>query len=301
MNNEKKSSHIWRGMTRDGSARVLVIDSTEIVRTAVSLQHPSRTATAALGRLLTAASMIGSLQGEACDTLTLHVDGDGPVGRMVAVSDWLGNVKGCASYPHADLPVRERDGKLDVGALVGRGSLHVVRDSGTGEPHVGTITLRSGEIGEDIAAYFAESEQIPTLCSVGVLVSADGTVLGAGGVLIQLLPFADETVIASLEKNASSLTALSRDFANGVSCEEIAARALHGIEYDPFDDLAVAFVCDCSRKRMEKGLKSISRKELLEMLDEEEAEKGVRSLTAECRFCGRTYTFSEKQLGISGK
>ncbi len=298
MNNEKKSSHIWRGMTRDGSARVLVVDSTDIVREAASLQHTSHTASAALGRLLTAASMIGSLQGEEKDTLTLHVDGDGPIGRMVAVADWRGNVKGCASYPQAELPVRERDGKLDVGALVGRGSLHVVRDNGTGEPHVGTIALASGEIGEDIATYFAESEQIPTLCSVGVLVAGDGSILGAGGVLIQLLPFADETVVLALEKNASALTALSRDFANGVSCEEIAARALDGIEYDAFDDLPVAFLCDCSRARMEKGLKSVSKKELLEMMDEEEAEHGVRALTTECRFCGKTYTFTESDLGL---
>ncbi len=298
MNNENKGSHIWRGMTRDGSARVLVIDSTEIVRTAVALQHTSRTATAALGRLLTAASMIGSLQGEKNDTLTLHVDGDGPIGRMVAVADWIGNVKGCASYPQADLPVREKDGKLDVGGIVGRGSLHVVRDNGAGEPHVGTITLTSGEIAEDIAAYFAESEQIPTLCSVGVLVAKDGTVLGAGGILIQLLPFADEDVITALEANASGLTALSGDFARGVTCEEIAERALSGIEYDAFDDLSVAFLCDCSRERMEKGMKSISKKELLEMLDEEEREHGERVLTTECRFCGKTYPFTEAELGL---
>ena len=291
------SSVIWRGMTRDGSARVLVINSKAIVQTAYENQHTTPTATAALGRLLTATSMIGSMMGEESNRVTIGINGDGEAGKLIAVGDYYGNVKGCITNPRVDPPLRT-DGKLNVGRAVGNGTLYVIRDTGEAEPHVGTVSLRSGEIAEDIAAYFAESEQVPTICSLGVLANRDGSCLAAGGVLIQLLPFADEQTVEALEKNASKLTNISRAFADGKTVADIAAMALEGIEYDPFDELSVAFVCDCSRERMHDAMAKVGQKELSEMFDEQVAEGKERTLTAQCRFCTKSYTFSPEEFGL---
>lgn len=287
---------IFRGMTHDGSARVLVIRSTEIVNRMIGYHHTAPTATAALGRLLTATSMIGSMMGEKGNTVTVGIHGDGEIGKMLAVGDYYGNVRGYVENPAAD-PARKPNGKLDVGAAVGQGTLYVVRDDGVSpQPHVGTIPLRSGEIAEDIAGYFAESEQIPTVCALGVLVGGDGKCLAAGGVLIQLLPFADEQVIDRLEKNAEKLSKISDLFRQGLGCEEIAAIATEGIPFDPFDEITVDYKCDCSKTRMKNALKKIGEKELAVMFDEQEKEGKPRSLEVCCQFCDKKYTFCEKDL-----
>ncbi len=293
----KQESVIWRGMTRDGSARVLVIDATAMVQQAHEFQKTAPVTTAALGRLLAATSMIGSLMGEQTDRVTVGLQGDGPAGRIVAVSDYLGNVKGYVTQPLVYIPLKS-NGKLDVSGAVGQGTLYVARETGAGEPHIGTIALVSGEIAEDITTYFAESEQIPTLCALGVLAEPDGSCRAAGGVLIQLLPFADEEVAAALEKNASSLSNLSALFAEGKTPAQIAEIALEGVPYDAFDELPVAFRCDCSRRRMKKALLSIDKKELSSMMDEQEAEGKPRALETECRFCLCKYSFTEKELGL---
>ena len=288
-------AEILRGMSRDGSARILVINSRDIVNAAIGYHHTTPTASAALGRLLTGAAMIGSLQGEKENRITFSVTGDGPIGRMMATADYYGNVKGYIENPSADLSPK-KNGKLDVGGAVGRGTLAVIREDGTGEPHVGTVALDSGEIAEDITRYFAESEQIPTLCALGVTVDRDYTCLAAGGVIVQLLPFADEEVIGHLEENAADLYDISSRFREGKSLTEIAEIAMKNIPFDLFDTIEVEYLCDCSRERMLSAVRRVGRDEILKMLDEEVAEGKERSLEVSCRFCGSAYRFSEDEL-----
>lgn len=292
-----KTSTILRAMTRDGSARIHVINSTAMVEEFRRLHKTAPTATAAGGRLLTAVSMMGSMNGEKQDTTTVQITGDGPIGKLIAVGDYYGNVKAYVENPETHLPIKA-NGHLDVGGAVGFGRMTVVRECGQAEPHVGMVELRTGEIAEDIAAYYAESEQIPTLLALGVLVDKDATVRAAGGVLIQLLPFADEAVIARLEENAAALSNVSRLFDEGKSLEEIAEIALRGIEYDPFDILEVEYKCDCARDRMKRALISVGKKDLEEMFAENVAEGKAEELEICCRFCNKAYTFTKKDLGM---
>ena len=282
-------------MTRDGSARVLVINSKELVNGMIEVHKPSPTVTAALGRLISAASMIGTMLPENGDTLTMNITSDGEIEKMIAVADYFGNVKSYVKNPNAD-PERKPNGKLDVGAAVGNGSISVIRDVGGNDPQFGTTELVSGEIAEDIATYFAKSEQIPTLLSLGVLVDTDHTCRAAGGVLIQLLPFPDENTVSLLEKNASALSGISHLFDSGLSNLEIANIALEGIPFDVFDTIEVEYKCDCSAKRMKSKIKALGAGEIAKMLDEQEAEGKPRELTAVCRFCNSEYTFTEKDL-----
>ena len=288
-------SEILRGMSRDGSARILVINSRDIVNAAIGYHHTTPTASAALGRLLTAASMVGSLMGEKQNRITFSVSGDGPIGKMLATADYYGNVKGYIENPAADLPLKA-NGKLDVGGAVGRGTLAVIREDGSPEPHVGTVGLVSGEIAEDITRYFAESEQVPTLCALGVTVDRDLTCLAAGGVIVQLLPFADEEVISRLEENAAGLYDISRHFREGKSLTDVAEIAMKNIPFDIFDELTVEYKCDCSRERMLTAIRRVGRPEIEKMLNEEEAEGHARSLEANCRFCNSSYRFEEGEL-----
>ena len=288
-------STILRGMTRDGSARILVINSRKIVDDMIKAHHTTPTASAALGRTLSAASMIGTMLPENKDTVTISISGDGPAGKIIAVGDYFGNVKGYIQNPMAN-PPKKSNGKLDVSAAVGCGTISFIKSVGANEPQVGTIELVSGEIAEDIATYFAKSEQIPTVLSLGVLIDTDYSCLAAGGVLIQLMPFPDEETVDLIERNAQDLVNISRYFDRGLTNEEIMDIAMRDIPYDIFDTIEVGYKCDCSAKRMQGKIKSLGKAEIFKMLDEQVAEGKPRELTAICRFCNSEYTFTEGQL-----
>ncbi|MGN1089690.1 MAG: Hsp33 family molecular chaperone HslO [Huintestinicola sp.] len=281
---------IVRTISDDASVVATAIDSTDIVSEIEKIHKTSAVVTAALGRLTTAASLMGiGLKGQK-DTLTLRMNGGGPAGAMIAVADSYGNVKSYVCNPVVEIPLNQY-GKLDVSGAVGKnGTLSVVKDLGLKEPYVGQIPIASGEVAEDIASYFATSEQIPTVCGLGVLVNPDLTVKAAGGYLVQLLPFADESCIDILEKNINSLPSVTQMLSSGVTAEEMAMKVLEGLDPNVMDRLDAEYRCDCSRERVESAVISIGRKELEAMAEEQE------NCEVCCHFCGKKYTFTGSEI-----
>lgn len=282
--------NLYRAISADGSAFAAVLDAKDIVSEIEKIHKTSAVVTAGLGRLTIAASLMGYMLKGAEDSITLRIDADGPAGQLVAVADNMGNVKSCVSNPVVELPLNSK-GKLDVSAAVGKnGTLSVVKDLGLREPYVGVIPLVSGEIAEDIANYYAVSEQIPTVCALGVLVDTDLSVKSAGGFLIQLLPFADEKCIDTIEKNVAEMRPVSTLLAEGVTPQEIADQLLKGLEPNELDSSSPSYKCDCSRQRTEKVLISIGQQELRSIAAE------GKDTEVSCHFCGKKYIFAPSEV-----
>lgn len=282
---------IIRMIAKDAPVKAIAITGKSLVERAREIHNTTPVATAALGRALMACSMMGDqLKGEG-SSVTLRFKGDGPLGSITAVSDDEGNVRGYVQEPLVILPPRA-DGKLDVGGALGHeGTLTVIRDLDMKEPYVGTSPLVSGEIAEDVTSYFASSEQIPTACALGVLVDKDGSVLRAGGYLIQLLPGADDGVIDAVEKGVRELgavtTALMEEGADG---ETLLRRTLGCFELELLERHPVSYQCYCSRERVERALISLGPQELRAMIEEQ----GKAELT--CQFCDAVYRFTGEEL-----
>lgn len=281
-----------RCITSDGLVMATALDSTDIVSRAEQLHKTSAVVTAALGRLLTATAMMGNaLKGEK-DTITVKIDGDGPAGALIAAAESNGDVRGYAVNPVVEIPLKP-NGKLDVCGAVGtNGTLYVIKDLGLKEPYNGFVPISTGEIAEDIAAYYAISEQIPTVCALGVLVNPDLTVKVAGGYIIQLLPAAHgyDEVIDKLENNIKAMKPVTTLLDEGKSIEEIVKIALNGFEVEVLEEQTVAYKCNCSRQRFENALKSLNKQELEQMADEMEKAETV------CQFCNSVYTFTNAEI-----
>ena len=280
------NDYLVRGMSMDGFVKATAIRSTEIVRRGAQIQGTTPNATAAFGRALTAASMMGNAQKVEDGSMTLQIRGGGPIGTIVCVSDATGNVRGYVTEPKVPL-VEQYPGKLNVGATVGtNGTLTVIRDLQMKEPYIGSTELVSGEIGDDVTAYFARSEQIPTACALGVLVDRDQSVKAAGGYLIQLLPGAPEEVVDRLEAGIQRAGAVTPMIERGMSPEEILGEVLGDLGVVFLETTEVAYKCYCSRERVTKALISLGRKELAEIAAE------GKDFPVECQFCDTVYRFT---------
>ena len=283
------SDYLVRGMTMDGFVKVVAIRSTELVRRGAQIHKTAPNATAAFGRALTAASMMGNMQKVDNGSMTLQIKGDGPIGTIVCVSDPTGNVRGYVYESNVPL-VEKYPGKLDVGATVGNGTLTVIRDLQMKEPYVGSVPLVSGEIGDDVTAYFAQSEQTPTACALGVLVDTDLSVKVAGGYLLQLLPGAPDEVIDVLEQGIKRAGAVTTMLEQGMTPEDILGAVCGDLGVVFMETTEVAYKCYCTRERVTAALLSLGKEELTEIMNE------GKTFPVECQFCDETYEFTPEDI-----
>ncbi len=282
--------YLVRGMSMDGFVKVVAIRSTELVSRGAEIQKTTPNATAAFGRALTAASMMGNMQKVENGSMTLQIRGGGPIGTITVVSDPQGNVRGCVTNPYVPL-VEKYPGKLDVGATVGTdGTLTVIRDLQMKEPYVGSTQLVSGEIGDDITAYFASSEQTPTACALGVLVDRDRSVKVAGGYLLQLLPGAPEETVEALEAGIKRSGAVTAMLEQGMTPEDILGQVCGDLGVVFLETEEIAYKCYCSRERVTSALISLGRKELTEIAEEN------KTFPVECQFCDTVYQFTPEDI-----
>ncbi len=293
------TDYIIRASAADNQIRAFAATTRELVEHARSIHNTSPVATAALGRLLTAGAIMGSMMKGEDDILTLMIKGDGPIEGLTVTADSRGTVKGYAYNPEVLLHANEK-GKLDVGGAVGEGILSVIKDLGLKEPYTGQTHLVSGEIAEDIAYYYATSEQVPSVVALGVLMNKDNTVRRAGGFIIQLMPFAEEGVIDKLEKKVSEISSITKLLDQDMSPEMLLEYILGDFGFELLDRIPASFACNCTKKRVEKAILSIGRKEVNEIIEEN------KPIEVNCHFCNTHYQFSIEELkglmeGISTK
>jgi molecular chaperone Hsp33 len=286
---ERYLDEIIRAVAGGGFVSIAAISSRGLTERAKNIHKASRVCTAALGRVMAAASIFGSARKRDGASVTVRVNGGGPVGTIIAVSDNFGNVRCCAGNPEAELPIRA-DGKLDVSRAVGKnGTLTVIRDNTESEPYSGSTALVSGEIAEDFTAYLAESEQAGAACALGVLIGGDGIVRAAGGYIVSLLPDAPEDVIAAVERNIAE-TGYVTSVLDGGSAEELISRVMRGLDPKILSRGAVEYKCGCSRERVASALAGIGKKEREDIIAKGE------DVEVTCRFCDAAYTFSPAEI-----
>ena len=283
------SDYIVRATAGNGSIRAFAATTRDLVQHAREIHHTSPVASAALGRMLTAAAMMGSMLKGDDELITLQIKGDGPIGGLTVTADRNGHVKGYANVPDVILPANAQ-GKLDVGGAVGAGILSVIRDMGLKDPYVGQTDLQTGEIAEDLTYYFAVSEQVPSVVGLGVLMNRDNTVRQAGGFIVQLMPFAEEETISKLEENIKNLASVTTMLDAGKTPEEMLGVLLEGMDLEVTDTLPVEFSCNCSKDRVRKALISIGREELQSMIDD------GKEIEVNCHFCNKNYNFTVDEL-----
>lgn len=281
--------YIVRATAAHGLVRAFASNTHDLVEHARGIHHTTPVASAALGRLLTAGVMMGVMMDDDDDLITVTIRGDGPMRGLTVTADSKGDVKGFVYQPDIPLMVNARH-KLDVGGAIGNGSLTVVKDLGLKEPYSGSIDLVSGEIGDDIAYYFLASEQVPSSVGLGTLVNTDGSILQAGGFIIQLMPDATEEVIAKLEENLKGVDSVTKLLSDGMTPEQILEKLLDGMEIEFHGTIPAQFRCNCSRDRVAKALISLGRKELQSLADE------GKPVTLHCDFCGTSYEFSTGEV-----
>lgn len=283
------ADYLVRATAANAGIRAFAVTTKELTEKARCAHDTSPVVTAALGRLLTGGVMMGAMLKGDDDLLTLQVSGDGPIRGMTVTADSKGNVKGYANDPQVMLPP-SKAGKLDVGGGVGQGMLRVIKDMGLKEPYVGQTVLQTGEIAEDLTYYFAASEQVPSSVGLGVLMEKDNTVKQAGGFIIQLMPFTEESVIARLEENLSGFSTVTSFLEEGRTPEEMLSFLLAGLDMEIVDTMPVQFYCSCDKKRVEKAVISIGRKEISDMISDN------KDIEVKCHFCNTAYTFTVMEL-----
>ncbi|WP_138372408.1 MULTISPECIES: Hsp33 family molecular chaperone HslO [Oscillospiraceae] len=280
--------YLVRATAAGSQIRAFAVTSTEMVETARQHHNTSPVATAALGRLLTAGAMMGSMMKNDTDILTIQIKCDGPIQGLTVTADSKANVKGYVENPDVMLP--PKNGKLDVGGALGLGILNVIKDMGLKEPYVGQTILQTGEIGDDLTYYFANSEQVPSSVGLGVLMEKDNTVKCAGGFIVQVMPFVEEKVLEQLEENISNIHSVTALLEQGHTPESLLQEVLKGMDIEITDILPTQFYCDCSKTKIEKAIISIGEKEIKEMIDE------GKDIEVKCHFCNTAYSFSVDEL-----
>lgn len=279
-----------RCITSCGQVMATAVDTTDIVARAEEIHTTSAVVTAALGRLLTAGSMMGNMLKGKDDSITLKIAGGGPIGSLIVAADFNGDVRGYVQNPVVELPLNSK-GKLDVGGAVGKdGFLYVLKDLGLKEPFSGTVPLVSGEIAEDITSYYALSEQIPTVCALGVLVNPDLSVKAAGGYIIQLLPAAEDSTIDKLEESIKKMKPVTTMLSSGMTPEEIIRTALSEFDVEVLYEQDIEYKCNCSRERVSRAIISLGREELTKMAEE------MPEVEVNCHFCDKVYKFDKKEI-----